>query len=459
MSWKFWEKKSLELKSNNPNAQNESFVQYLQDNDNWDLSFAMLIEYSQRCAPFGNAVAIIAEALSGIPLKVWDKKDKVFIDDHESMELLTYPNSDQSYSDWVVQFGGMYLITGNPYVNPLGSYRRAPTALEILSPQYGDPQPDSTGDLGRVIYQDEFGSRTYIASYEKGRSRLRSGTDNEVWPVFAFNPNRGSRKFYGTPTAKPLYYEIEQYINAGIHNKTLLKRGARPGGLFTAKTEHPLTDEQIDRFQKQIDTYYVGSNNAGRPLFGENVDYKESIVSNRDMDYKSIVENTSDSIYKQFKIPLPLVSNKASTFSNYETAQVSLYDRAVLPLADFLFRQLTMAIMYRYEDDWKRYEFTYDESDISALQMRRNESIKVEKEIGVSTVNELRTLLGKDEIEGGDVILRPASDVPALDGYDDIPDQLDDMDEDEKRKALSNVTDINGNPKFTSEQIEKLVSL
>lgn len=450
---------ATETKNANPHSANRSFVQFLQDNDNWQLSFAILIEYSKRCSPFGNSIAIISEALADIPLHVKDIKTGDFVENHDAVEFLKYPNNDQSYEDFITQLAGMYLITGSPLVTTFGSTTRPPSSIDILNPKDADPQPDQTGALGSIRLNSEFNNKNYIAKFDKGRTRYRAGNDNEIWPVFAFNPDRGSRKFWGTPTAQPLYYEIEQYINAGMHNKTMLKRGARPGGLFSIETETPLTDEQRKQLQDAVDVYYAGPSNAGRPMVAHNIKFQEHIVSNRDMDYKSLVDNASDSIYRQFKIPLPMVSNKANTYSNYETSLVALYDRAVLPLAKFLYRQLTMAIMYRFTQDWKRYEFAYDEGDIGALQIRRNEAVKLEKDIAVSTVNELRQEIGREPLPDGDVILRSSTDVPALDGYDDVVDtKLDGMSEDEKRFQLEKVMNIDGTQKYTPEQIDAIVS-
>jgi HK97 family phage portal protein len=277
--------------------------------------------------------------------------------------------------------------------------------------------------MATIKIQTEFQTEIYKAETIEGRKRFRANDDLEIWPAFYFNPNRGSRKFFATPIAKPLYYDIEQYINSGLHNKSLLKRGARPGGMFSSSSEIPLTDEQFERLQNQVNMYFSGPNNAGRPMLGENLKFEPMITSNRDMDYATLVKNARTAIYGQFRIPLPMVNSDSQTYSNYETSQVALYDRAVLPMARFIYGQLGKALLYRYGRDWQRYEIRYEETDISGLQMRRSEVVKLRKQIGVNTVNELRTQLGDEPVDGGDVILRPANEIPALDGAVDAPEQ------------------------------------
>jgi phage portal protein BeeE len=315
-------------------------------------------------------------------------------------------------------------------------------------------QPDNVGDVNTITVNTQFMNATYRAKDVQRRKRYYHGTDNEIWHVFTFNPDRGTQIYYGTPIAKPLYYDIEQYIASGTHNRSLLLRGARPGGTFSHNGEVPLTDKQFKRMQDQIDQYYVGANNAGRPLFLENIEYTEHIVHNKDMDYATLVANARSAIYRQFRIPLPLVESSTMTHNNYETAQVALYEKAVLSVTDKLYEQLTLALMYRYEEDWQRYELAYDKASIPALQLRQTETVKTKKQINVHTINELRADFGDEPLPGGDVLMRPSNEIPALE-EDGIPPQGEPASEEEQEKRMREAVDHNGNPRFTDEQIRR----
>lgn len=417
-----------------------SFIGFLQDQDNWDISFAVLIEYVQRCSPFADAVGIIADAVADIKPRVFDKQAGEYVENHPLIDLLEYPNSGMDRTDFMRHLASMYCITGSPLLRSLGPHNRPPVGLDVDSPQHADIQPDRVGDIGVIKMASDFHNATYRAEMVDGRARYRAAGDLEIWPLFGFNPKRGSRKFFATPIAKPLYYEIEQYINAGLHNKSMLKRAARPGGMFSSTRPEDLTDEQFQRLQDQVNMYFSGPNNAGRPMLGENLKFEPMIVSNRDMDYAAMSQNVTVAIYRQFRIPLPLITASTMTYSNFETAQVALYDRAVLPMTRFIYGQLTQALMYRFGKDWRRYDLRYDETDIPALQIRRAEMVKLRKQIGVNTVNEMRLSLGDEPIDGGDIILRPASEVPALDGATDAPSKDDTTDKDEaSKKAIASV--------------------
>ena len=403
----------------------DSLVGFLQQSpDNWDLSFYVLIQYYKRCAPFADAVDRISEAFSEMPIHVKDLRTNKFVP-HPVLELLAYPNDSMSQEDFLKQFCGMFAITGNPFLEMLGSFRRPPLALDVLSPVSVNIEPDRVGDIGTIKFNTEFNLTQYTADIVQRRKRYRKGNDLEVWPAFAFNPDRGSRQFFGCPWAKALYYDIEQYISSGQHNKSLLQNGARPGGSFTTQFEEPLTDEQFKRLQDQIDVYYSGANNAGRPLLMEHAKYEEHIVNNRDMDYKTLSVNATSSIYRKFKIPLAMVLAESMTYNNYSTAQVAFYDNAVLPIANFLYGQLGNALLYRYGDDWKRYQITYDMTEIPALKLRQHEDLKVKASIGANTVNELRAAMGDDPIPDGDVIpnINTVTSTDDNDSDDDNPDE------------------------------------
>lgn len=432
-----------------------SFAGFLQDTDNWDLSFAVLIQYFKRCAPFSDAVGTIADAFADISPVVKNKKTDEYIYDHPVLSLLEFPNNDMSGEDFRRHIASMYLITGNPFLKSIGDVKRPPLNIDVLNPTYANIEASRTGDIGRIRVNSEFESAVYLPESEQRRYRYRHG-DMELWPCWGFNPDRGSRNFFGTPIAKPLYYDIEQYISSGQHNKSLLQRGARPGGTFSTEGTVPLTDAQFKRMQEQIDMYYVGANNAGRPLLLENTKYQEHIVTNRDMDYKTMSENARNAIYRAFKIPLPTVDSGTMTFSNFSSAALVLYDKAILPLTKFLFRQFTIALMYRFEKDWQNFEITYDPTSIPALEMRRMEIIKTKKQVAVHTVNELRRDFGDEPLPGGDVLLRPAAEIPALE--DTTPPMTDKQkDKEETEKALRSAFGADGAPRFTEEQIDKLM--
>ena len=82
----------------------------------------------------------------------------------------------------------------------------------------------------------------------------------------------------------------------------------------------------------------------------------------------------------------------------------------------------------RYDLDPRRVRYTFDPDQISALVARRIDELLKRKSIGVESDNEIRRLMGLEAYEGGNVILKSASLIPA--GTDvDIDDPLTGADE------------------------------
>ena len=396
-------------------ASHSSFVGWLQRNDNWDLSFAMLLQYYERCAPLGSVVNEIADAIAEIEPRVWSKKNEAYIDDHPLLELLEDPNSDMDRGDFLGHLAMMFLVTGNPLVDMIGSITGSPISIDVVSPSIVQIEPDRIGDVGNISVNSEFGARQYKQEIINGRTVYAQNSERQVVHIKGYNPKRGTREFFASPIARPLYYDIEQYIQGGLHNKSLLEKGARPSGILTTKSDEWMPDDVYQRLEEQLKTFLQGAGNAGEVLIGENAGFAELSTKNKDMDYKTLINNATVSIYRQFRYPLPLALAEAMTHSNYSTAQVALYDRAVLPRVRFIFEKLGNALFPRYGDTDGDLVLTYDDKDIPALESRRIENTKALGLTGVLTVNELRGELGYEPVEGGDVVLRPASEVPILD--------------------------------------------
>lgn len=420
-----WKKKHIEptvtKSASAPGASHSSFVGWLQRNDNWNLSFAMLLQYYERCAPFGSAVNEIADAGAEIVPRVWSKRKGAYIDGHPILDFIENPNGDMGREEFIGHCLMMFLVTGNLFPEIIGYVGKPPLSIDVSSPSIVEIEPDRAGDAGTIMVNSEFGARQYTQEIVKGRTIFSMNGDREIVHIKGYNPKRGTRQYFASPIARPLYYDIEQYIQGGLHNKSLLEKGARPSGILTTKNDEWMPDDVYTRLEQQLKTFLQGAGNAGEVMIGENSDFRELSTTNKDMDYKTLIENATLAIYRQFKIPLPLVSSGAMTYSNYGTGQTALYDRAVLPRVRFLFSRLGNVLFPRFGDTDGDLVLTFDDKDIPALESRRIENTKSAGQIGVLKVNELRDEIGYEQVDGGDVILRPASDVPALDndGMDD----------------------------------------
>jgi hypothetical protein len=94
-----------------------------------------------------------------------------------------------------------------------------------------------------------------------------------------------------------------------------------------------------------------------------------------------------------------------------ETAKLNLYDNAVLPMSARLFREITNFMRPRFDID-KDEVIVADLDQISALQIRRNQELKLKSELDVLSTDEIREEIGRDPVPGGDVVYIASNLVP-----------------------------------------------
>jgi HK97 family phage portal protein len=406
------------------------FTAYLTEYGHSDLAAHTSIMLFNKTSPLGNAVDIISQKISSLIPQVTIKGKDEVVSGHPVEALLEQPNADSTRNEFLYRMAAFYLITGNSYLSASGPVNREPSEVSNVYPQtVVDVQPDAVDGLASFFtVQTQSHGLVYTREEVESRFRYYWRDEAELWQIKRFNPNAGL--LTGQTPISPILPEIDWYNQSSTHNISLLKRGARPSGILmispgsgsTSEEIELLTDDQYERLRAQFDQF-VGSANSGRPFIveaGGDVDWKDLLTTNRDMELQAGRQDVRMAIYNQFGVPLPLVLAERQTFSNMDTANDQLYDNAVLPLADRLFGELNLFLMPRYRNG-DRFTLTYDKSNIPALESRRTREVKEKGTTGIYTINELRTIAGMEALdEGGDMIYRPASMVPiAQDQYTD----------------------------------------
>lgn len=444
-----------------------SFVNYLALNGYSNLSAFQSMNYFIQVSPLYDAIDRIATEASNIGLYVQNKKTEKFSDMHAVLDLLEKPNTDMIGLEFWHQIVAYYLITGNAYIVATGDVDKPPLELFAISPEYITLIPDERdGYTKEVLYNSNQFNIKFVRKIVNGRHRFYEyveGDDKpkrEIWHIRKFNPIRGITNNYGLSPEASCYFEIEQYIKAGIHNLSLLNRGGRPSGALTVA--ETLADDAFSRLQEQMDRFYAGAENAGRLLLLDSgVDYKEMGMSNKDMDFEQLKKDLTLKLYNVFKIPIPLISPDSMTYSNYATAVLSLYDFAVLPIETRLTKELTAFLCYRYGIE-KTDRITYNKDNISALQLRRNEELTLVKNLNVNTINEIRAMRGDEPANGGDDIYGAGGYPIARVGGKIEDSERAGYDAADSEKVLrldyivraKNLKAANGKPMFTSDQLK-----
>jgi len=129
-------------------------------------------------------------------------------------------------------------------------------------------------------------------------------------------------------------------------------------------------------------------------------------------------------------------------------------------IADRYFEEMNRFLMPRYDiKGTGRYVLAYDERDVKAMVIVMINRAKSESEIGVSTENELREMIGRDERENGDVIIKKAGSATLeqiVEGSELVePEQETKMTRDDFIKLMKNQVDNDGERKYSDVYIMK----
>lgn len=435
-----------------------SFLEHLILQDQHDLTAHMALQFFKTTAPLFNAIDIITEEVAAITPIIWDRKEEVPLKQSAVLDLINNPNPLTNGSEFLKEMASYFLITGNNFLVGTGNVSRPPVEIANTSPTRvtGDSNKQD-GFIQQYHVESAVGRFAFNRIEEKRMFRFIHGDDKELWHSKTFNPNQNHNHFFGLSKLMPIFREIEQYNESSIHNLALLKNGATVKGVLSV--EGNLTDDQYSRLQEEIENFYSGSENAGRTFLGEGgMKWQNMSESMRDMDFLNLKKDVRSSIFNTLRIPLPLVMPENMTLANMESARLILYDNAVIPLFMRLMDDLTQFLFPRFKLDPARFRLSFIEQDIPALASRFMNTTERLSKIGAFTINELRAVLGKGEIENGDTVFVPLNVIPLGDDLDTSEQRPEDIAKQRQIfvRLLSAKKDKSGERIYSDNQIEEM---
>ncbi len=360
----------------------------------------------------------VAEAFASIR-PVLEFNDGRIETSHPVLELLNNPSPFYTRNLFFEAMAKYYLITNEVATVALGGINRPPNELQPISPANISISEGTGGVARNMLVTGNTLAGDYTLELKRGRARYLDGGLREIMQIRGFSTKNNSL-LRGQSLLVPAAQEARQHILGNRHNVSLLEKGGRLSYVF-----HYGADVQGDDFadlKKRVRAEVGGADRAGQVLVsaGGDLDVKEMGTNNKDMDYVKMQREAMNSVALQYKCPLPLITTSASTFNNYGTAILALYDDAALPLADSIYGGLSGFLLPRFGLDPRKVRITYNILEITALRARVLEEIKTRKDINIQSVNELREIIGEQHVTSGDDILVPANMIPL--GTEAIPE-------------------------------------
>ena len=412
MNWKFWQKQAVQ-KSHSGDYGNlwpfasapgdiNLFKSFLKGGT---LRVDSRLAYTlyDRAAPLASAVNRITDAVAQLdPFIVGP--DDVKVDESAVLDTLNNPGFGQTRKQIIEDFTIAFLLTNNAYWIT-DTFRKT---LRTSKPFNVSPKANT-----RDAYVDEYRVTSPNGAGQAHFKRQKDWTFTDGFKNELLHTKTKTRDdgLLGRSPIESIFTDIGQRISGGTHNLALLQNGLRPTGNLA--TDHDLSPEQFDRLKEQIKQEHAGAENAGSFLITEGgLKYVDMAKTNREMDYVKIISSSSEAIATTYKIPLPLITTTAQTFSNFNQAAQSFYDDAVFPTAEIVFDSIGKILQIE-----EGFRLVFDKNEVAAIRQRRLDEASTKHKIGAFSNNETRVGLETEPYQGGDVIYKPSTLVPV--GSDD----------------------------------------
>jgi len=268
------------------------------------------------------AVRLIAEAAAAIPLNLQDASQRYTV--HPLLALLTQPNPAQRQAEFLEALVGQLLLTGNAYVEAVGTPSGIPLELHVLR---SDRMAVVPGRDGWPVAYD------YTVSGRKHRFDA-SGPVSPICHIKSFHPQDDH---YGLSPLIAAAQAIDLHNAASRWSKALLDNAARPSGAIVYRSADgagTMSRDQYERLAAEIESNHQGARNAGRPMLLEGgLDWKPMGFSPSDMEFHKTKEAAAREVALAFGVPPMLLGIPGdATYANYAEANRAFYRLTVLPL-------------------------------------------------------------------------------------------------------------------------------
>jgi len=357
------------------------------------------------------AVDTIAEEIEQIKpvLKIGDD----FIDNHPVLDLLAQPNPDEYNDTFLGQLARDWLLNHDFYFGMTGNIRSEPISLYSVPPQYITVREgENLYPNYYIVYRGLFTGTFNRDQRGRERARYKEGNLKELAHCRGYSSRRTFTS--GDSPINAILLEARQHIQGRYHNLKLLDNGGRLS--LVAIFKDRLDNDEIQERREGLNEQLGGAHNAGKiaTISADDMELMEFGTTNKDMDYANLDSVVFNTTMLRYKVPLPLVTNDASTFNNFSEAVFHLYDRAIIPNYKSVMNGLSRVLLPRFNIDVRNAELTFNPETIEPLKARRLDELAKRKEVGIETINELRTLLPNREPIGeeGDVVYQPATLTP-----------------------------------------------
>ena len=338
-------------------------------------------------------ITMVAQAAAQIPWLLYDQHGRELVR-HPLLRLRARRNAMMDGVGFREHIFAAYQSAGNAYIEAVHPNEGAPVReLYALRPDRMRVVPGVTGLPQGYEYQ--LGSQV-----TRWGADALTGAGN-ILHIKHYHP---LDDWYGLAPLEAALLAVDQHNAAGGWNQALLNNGARPSGaLVFAPKEGPahLTEEQVQRLKEQLDAYYQGPRNAGKPMLLEGgLDWRPMSLSPQDMDWLRGRDIAAREIALALGVPSQLIGlPDGQTYANKQEARLAFYEDTVLPLAGRVIAAFNHWLAPRFGQELR---LDLDLDAISTLAQRREAVWDKLQKVDFLTINEKRDAAGYSPLPDGD---------------------------------------------------------
>jgi HK97 family phage portal protein len=320
---------------------------------------------------------------------------------HDLVKLFKRPNPRSSFNRFMMEAASYKLIAGNCFIHAIATEGRLRKVLELdlFRPDRVTVVPNTFALPKEYTYT----VNGNVTIYPVDPITLLS----DVLHLKYFHP---MNDLYGLSPIQVALMNIDQHNESNAWNQKLLKNLARPSGIYSVKSQTPLSEQQKNDITEKLQRGIQGANNAGMPMVtGMDVSWIPSSLTPVEMDWINSKNVTARDICLAFKFPPYMLGMaEGSTFNNLSEARLSFYEETVIPLTEEMYSELAN---YLSKIAGLDISIIPDKDKITALAPRR-EAARTNAinafGAGLVTLNE-----GRAEIDYKPIV-SPNADVPML---------------------------------------------
>lgn len=356
-----------------------------------------------------------ADSINDIPKEFYLNDQKVDASTSNSLvrsiiKSIETPSADCSNNLFLESVVSSYMIGGEAYVFPAEDAAGRLGNLEYLRPSKISKTTSSDERVHQYMYNS--GSKSYV--FNRDKYSISDYNQNMTFPnpdtlqgcfnliVFkSFNPQS---EVNGLSKLSAAGLSVDGHNDALEWNNSIMKNSGKPSAIvsFGGPDGTMLSTEQIDALERKLSNKSTGKNRGSVLVSNSLAKYDKLSMTSQEMDFiQGIVQRAID-ICNALDFPPYLLGFTGATFSNQDSAKLSLYENSAIPKFDLFWGGISSFLSKKYDIDFK---IKPNLSEVVAMMPRfiqKNDNVIKQWQSNLIDQNEAREKLGYKPKTGGD---------------------------------------------------------